>query len=340
MISNQMNQLPVFQQPQLQILVPQVIPMPQVSTLPPYQLLPSFLPLNTNVKFWDATSTMVVDQLPVGLPMPQVLNNQFVAPIGYSFVLMDVTAPPAATVSDSGESLNVQASETRSVSVGSVRSEQFLARPPAPVSRQATPEPAEPQKRKYKHRSKQEKIEQVHQEVKEKYTALGLYAAEDEVLRGFDTIRVHVKTFRGLNIIDQPLDRILECPSVQILKIATPFSMKNKFQKKGFIVYLKLAHSCQVPIVQQIFKEYEEIFPKCDIALKKEDKLRLDAEKAAEQARAEAQLAMEKTREPQFLSQANSKFSTLDSWDDAWDADLILAPPTMTKSGSLSSVAA
>lgn len=339
MIFNQMNhQLPVFQQPQLQILVPQVMPMPQVvSTLPPYNLLPNLVPINTNVQFWDATSNMVVSQVPVGLPMPQVFNNQFVAPVGYSFVLLHVQSPETTAVSESGESLSAQASETRSVSVGSVRSEQFLSRPPVTVSRQATtPEPVEPQKRKYKHRSKQERILQVHQEVKEKYTALGLYAAEDEVLRGFDTIRVHVKTYRGLNVIDQPLDQILACPQVQVLKIATPFSMKNKFQKKGFIVYLKLADPSEVPVVQKIFRAYEEYFPKCDIALKKEDKLRMDAEKAAQEARA----AMTKTRDPEFLSQANSKFSSLDSWDDAWEKDIILAPPTMTKSSSLSSVAA
>merc|ERR1712117_961453 len=101
-------------------------------------------------------------------------------------------------------------------------------------------------------------------------------------------IRVHVKTYRGLNVINQPLDKIMSSPHVNVLKIATPFSMKNKFQKKGFIVYLKLADASQVPAVQSIFAEFAEFFPKCDIALKKEDKQRLDAEKAAEEARKEA----------------------------------------------------
>lgn len=331
-------QLPVFQQPQLLIQVPQVIPMPQATTLPPYQLLPNVIPVTTNVKFWDAASQSVVNQVPTNL-VPQVFNNQFMAPMGYSFVLMNTTPQMAATVSDSGESMNAQASESRSVSVGSVRSEQFLSQPPTAISRQSTPEPAEPEKtRKYKHRSKQVRIEQVHAEVKEHYTALGLYAAEDEVLRGFDTIRVHVKTFVGLNEIHKPLDKIMSHPRVQVLKIATPFSMKNKFQKKGFIVYLKLASTSQVEIVQSIFAEYAKFFPKCDIALKKEDKLALDARKAAEAAKLEAQIAQEKTREPQFLSQAGvGKF---DSWDDAFEDDMIMAPPSMRKQGSLSSVAA
>lgn len=332
------QQLPVFQQPQLLIQVPQVIPMPQVNTLPPYTLLPNVLPLATQVKFWDVSTQSVVIQNPT-LHVPQVLNNQLVAPMGYSFVLMDVPQQ-TQSVSDSGESLNVQASESRSVSVSSVSPDLFLSTPPTTISRQGTPEPVvEEKRRKYKHRSKQEKIEQVHAEVKEKYTALGLYAAEDEVLRGFDTIRVHVKTFQGLNVIDQPLNEILRHNQVQILKIATPFSMKNKFQKKGFIVYLKLASTAQVPIVQSIFAKYADNFPKCDIALKKEDKLALDAKKAEEAARLEAQKAMEKTRDPQFLSQAG--FEKLDSWDDAWDCDLDLgAPPAMRKQGSVSSMAA
>lgn len=314
--------------------MPQVLPQTQ---LPPYQLIGNMCPMTTPVKYWDASTNQVVDYIPVQF-QPQIINNQMVVPQGYSFVLMDV--PSTATVSDSGESIQQQESASRSLSVGPVQTDSFLSRPPQAVSRQSTPEPvqvAEGTKRKYKHRSKQERIETVHQETKEKYTALGLYAAEDEVLRGFDTVRVHVKTFRGLNVINQPLDKIMSCPHVDVLKIATPFSMKNKFQKKGFIVYLKLADPSQVPIVQAIFAEFAEFFPKCDIALKKEDKQRLDAEKAAEEARLEAEKF---SNEPIFLSQAG--MPKLNSWDDAWDqdVDLGLAPPSMTKSGSLTSVAA
>lgn len=331
--------VPVFTQPQPQILCfPQVIPMPQVMhTLPPCQVLGNMVPQMTPLKYWDASTNSVSDFAPMHM-QPTVVNNQFVVPHGYSFVLMDV--PQTATVSDSGESVNVQEtyqSQSRSVSVSPPEADPFLSRPPQPVSRQSTPEPVEPEKkRKYKHRSKQERIEQVHQEVKEKYTSIGLYAAEDEVLRGFDTIRVHVKTYRGLNVINQPLDKIMSCPHVDVLKIATPFSMKNKFQKKGFIVYLKLADPSQVPVVQSIFAEYAEFFPKCDIALKKEDKLRLDAEKAAEEARKEEEKF---AKEPTFLSQA--AFKELESWDDAWGVDSFgLAPPAMNKSESLTSVAA
>merc|ERR1719191_1101813 len=97
-----------------------------------------------------------------------------------------------------------------------------------------------------------------------------------------DSIRsaVHVKTYKALNRIECPLNDVEKHPGVKVLKIATPFSMKNRFQKKGFIVYLKLADKDMVPIVREIFSHYKEDFAKCDIALKKEDKLALDKAKS------------------------------------------------------------
>jgi len=277
---------------------------------------------------WDQTMNAVVE-MPQTFTNLATVNNTYVPPMGYSFVLMNV--PQTVTVSSASESGSM--SQSRSVERShSVQADEFLSRPPISVSRQATPEPPADQKRKYKHRSKQERIEQVHAEVKEKYTALGLYAGEDEVLRGFDTVRVHVKTYRGLNVIDQPLDMIMNSPDVQVLKIATPFSMKNKFQKKGFIVYLKLASPEQVEIVQSIFREFADYFPKCDIALKKEDKLRLDEEKKqAEEAKNAALF-----ESPTFKSQEGIKDLDDFHWDDAWAC----GPPPMKKQGSVSSIAA
>jgi hypothetical protein len=152
------------------------------------------------------------------------------------------------------------------------------------------------QNKKFRHRSKQTRILEVHQKLKEEYTAKGLYAGDDEVLRGFDTVRVHVKTYKALNRIECPLNDVEKHPAVEVLKIATPFSMKNRFQKKGFIVYLKLASVDMVPIVQEIFSHYKEDFAKCDVALKKEDKLALD------RARAEAAQPKQLSDAPEFLS--------------------------------------
>jgi len=147
------------------------------------------------------------------------------------------------------------------------------------VSRSVTPAPeAAPKKKnpkqpKYAHRSKQKRIDAVHAEVVSYYTDLGLHVGDKEVLRGNDTVRIHVKTFHGLNEIKKVLEEVRG--TVVISKMSTPISMKNKFQKKGFIVYLKLASEFDVPTVQSIFAKYAEHFKKCEVA------------KAAEQIQAE-----------------------------------------------------
>lgn len=278
------------------VLPAPVLPTPQMS-LPPMTICRNQA-LNSIPSFWDATRNAVV-------PIPQNLinkdiNGNYVPAQGYTFVYMNV--PSVETKLE----LPIVEGRTRSnSSVGSNTS-----------SRQSTPEPTPvvaDKKRKYKHRSKQDRILDVHQTLKEYYTHKGLYAGEDEVLRGFDTVRVHVKTYRGLNKIDLPLKEVENHPDVTILKIATPFSMKNKFQKKGFIVYLKLASVDMVTIVQDIFKVYEEYFNKCDIALKKEDKMALDRQNAMK----------------------NLEGSIFDGnhWDDAFSP---LAPRAMIKNSSLS----
>merc|ERR1711997_811264 len=92
---------------------------------------------------------------------------------------------------------------------------------------------------------------------------------EHEVLRGADTVRVHVKTYKGLNKIEAALQEVDDCPDVVLRKLATPFSMKNRFQKKGFIVYLRLRSPDMVDSVKAVFKKYEEFFRKCDVAMPK-----------------------------------------------------------------------
>jgi hypothetical protein len=208
-----------------------------------------------------------------------------VPPPGYSFVTVDVpSATPERSVSvepaAAGEKdvllppveQNVSRSRSSSVVSDVPQTSRAEGETTTPTTKQ--------QNKKFRHRSKQVRIMEVHQKLKEEYTAKGLYADEDEVLRGFDTVRVHVKTYKALNRIECPLNDVEKHPGVKVLKIATPFSMKNRFQKKGFIVYLKLAHVDMVPIVREIFSHYKEDFAKCDIALKKEDKVALDKAKA------------------------------------------------------------
>lgn len=127
--------------------------------------------------------------------------------------------------------------------------------------------PLAPQKMNVKrpHRAKQTKIAEIHAIVKEYCVKQGIFAKEDEVLRGEDVLRIHVKTWEGLDLIESVIQEVED--SLTIAKIALPFSMKNKFQKKGFICYLKVQNVLDVPVVQDIFSEYSDAFKKCDVAL-------------------------------------------------------------------------
>jgi len=204
--------------------------------------------------FFDGC-TQSLTSVPANLVQINSLN-QYQAPAGYSFI--PISAMSSLT--------------SVSASLSQTSDQENTTQQEQPRSRSASPEQEQPltKRKKYPHRSKQIRILEVHASLKEEYTARGLYADEDEVLRGEDTVRAHVKTFQGLNKIKDVLDEIHKCPDVTVRRIATPFSMKNKFQKKGFIVYLKLNSPKEVPTVQGIFANYSEYFKKCDVALPKE----------------------------------------------------------------------
>jgi len=283
---------PVVFMPQM---VPAAIPFAP-APLPTIPMLPITQPAlncdNSLPLFYDGSSFTQIPQNLQSFSSDGVL----VPPPGYSFVTMSApTVSVERSVSPQLE--DTTSSELLPLPQDSIRSR---SRSSSVVSVPEEVEEVKPvektQNKKFRHRSKQTRILEVHQKLKEEYTAKGLYAGDDEVLRGFDTVRVHVKTYKALNRIECPLNDVEKHPAVEVLKIATPFSMKNRFQKKGFIVYLKLASVDMVPIVQEIFSHYKEDFAKCDVALKKEDKLALD------RARAEAAQPKQLSDAPEFLS--------------------------------------
>merc|ERR1719210_2010364 len=112
------------------------------------------------------------------------------------------------------------------------------------------------------YRSKQEMIDKVFLALSQKYTALGLL--ENKGLRGDDTIRVHVKNFKALTKIEEALIAVESHPKVKVSKVSLPFSFRNEFQKKGFLVYLKLEDVTMVPHAQTVFRQYDE-FKKCGV---------------------------------------------------------------------------
>merc|ERR1719479_757974 len=304
-----MAQAPMVFMPQM---VPAQIPFqPALPTLGPMVPFSNpLLPMSPNgapMFYNGATFTPMA-------PTLTSLNSSdgcLVPPPGYSFVTVDV---PSATPERSVSVEPVAAGEKDVLlppveqNVSRSRSSSVVSDAP-PTSRaegETTTPTTKQQNKKFRHRSKQVRIMEVHQKLKEEYTAKGLYADEDEVLRGFDTVRVHVKTYKALNRIECPLNDVEKHPDVTVMKIATPFSMKNRFQKKGFIVYLKLQNSSMVPIVQEIFSHYKEDFAKCDVALKKEDKLALDRARQASLKEGDLStrsLSMSDRSSSQFLSE-------------------------------------
>merc|ERR1719499_795461 len=131
------------------------------------------------------------------------------------------------------------------------------------------PKPGQRQKR-YGYRSKQRKIDKVFKNIQDKYQERGLFAAERELVRGDDVLRIHVKTFEGLKDIKPALEEIDE--TFTITRIAAVFSKKNRFQKKGFIIYLRLGSISEVESCLILLKKWDKSLRNIAVAKKKEGK--------------------------------------------------------------------
>jgi len=119
---------------------------------------------------------------------------------------------------------------------------------------------------KFGYRSKQNKIDTVHENLEKRYAARGILADKAEVLRGCDVLRLHVKKFDALTKIEQVLETAEKLPGVTLKSVSIPLSMKNEFQKKGFLVYCQLSDANHVEKVKRFFQSFPE-FAKCQIAL-------------------------------------------------------------------------
>jgi len=119
---------------------------------------------------------------------------------------------------------------------------------------------------KYGYRSKQNKIDTVHENLEKRYAARGILADKEKVLRGADVLRLHVKKFDALTKIEQVLDQAEKLPGVSLKSVSIPLSMKNEFQKKGFLVYCQLSSVSCVDKVKSFFQGFPE-FAKCQIAM-------------------------------------------------------------------------
>lgn len=289
--SNQFNNLDFVQQPvtvgqgmtsQIMPLAPQLIQHPIMA--PPLVPMTEFVPQPLLIPFINVYQNVPGDTdilicTPNGLESgtaadycpSKSLDGNHLAPQGWSFMPKDEFIKYGLNMCPFPTSVNV---------LTPVRHETPVPSPTLTPSRSPSQEPSVPSTQdvigekvtsvqkpvaKRPHRAKQMKITKVHTAVKENCVRKNIFADEKEVLRGPDVLRIHVKTWEGLDLIQEVLDEVES--AVDIARVALPFSMKNKFQKKGFICYLMVQSEESVSIVQEIFGQYPEAFKKCDVAL-------------------------------------------------------------------------
>lgn len=283
--------------------------------LPQQQLIFNPVPLavpvlNTTVEIPSVTQTsnlanfQVLSVLPAGLEYfsfepTGVLVNQtadingglMYAPEGYTFVSTTNLNAFVQQAQSALEIIQKQASPSPPP-VQQITQQLPLTKKELNVVEEKKPA-KQPQKRP--HRSKQIRITEVHTKVSDIYQAKNLIASDDEVLRGPDTLRVHVKTWEGLQAIEEVLQEVEH----KVKRLALPFSMKNKFQKKGFIVYMKLKNVSDVPHVQEVFGRFpDNYFKKCDVALPSQKSIEMAAQKRG--------LALKQFQPPVFSRQASA----------------------------------
>lgn len=139
---------------------------------------------------------------------------------------------------------------------------------------------AKPPSRGFK--SKQKKINIVFESLAKKFRETGLL--REEVHRSYETTRVHAKTFDGLVILTEALDRVIDDKEIEIIEIGFHKSMKNKYQQKGILVYIKVGSQDQVDRLFEIYNSYGRDLKDHAIAVTKEEREKLQAMKDAKAA--------------------------------------------------------
>lgn len=126
------------------------------------------------------------------------------------------------------------------------------------VNQQEQPQKGGKRTKKYGYRSKQNKIDEVLAKLKSTFETEGKLVPENHGIRGPTVGRVHCKKWRSLNKIEEACDKALSDPRINTIRVSLPLSMKNKFQKKGFLVYWECETEEQSQHLIEIFKSYDE----------------------------------------------------------------------------------
>jgi len=139
--------------------------------------------------------------------------------------------------------------------------------PPSAKNREKKPK-ANSQGRGFK--TKQKKINVVYNNLVEKFGKTPYLKAE--VDRSYETSRVHAKTWDGLNIIEEALEKVVSDETIEMKEIGFHKSMKNKYQQKGILVYIKVGTQKQVQRLFEIYNSYNGHLKDHAIAVSKEER--------------------------------------------------------------------
>jgi hypothetical protein len=112
--------------------------------------------------------------------------------------------------------------------------------------------------KRYGYRTKQDKIEQVYARVTEYFSELGVLVPEDHGVRGETVARVHIKKWLSLVKIEEAIARVQEDPRIKTVRVSAPLSMKNQYQKKGFLIYWETETVEGFNHLVSHFKSYDE----------------------------------------------------------------------------------
>lgn len=112
--------------------------------------------------------------------------------------------------------------------------------------------------KRYGYRTKQDKIENVYSRVTEYFSELGVLVPEDHGVRGETVARVHIKKWLSLVKIEEAIAQVEADTRIKTVRVSAPVSMKNQYQKKGFLIYWETETVEGLNHLMAHFKSYDE----------------------------------------------------------------------------------
>jgi len=156
-----------------------------------------------------------------------------------------------------------------------------------------TDAPRQRTNRRYGYRTKQNKIEKVYAAVTEHFAELGVLIPEDVGIRGTNVARLHVKKWHSLCRIEEAIEKVESDARIVTQRVSCPVSMKNLYQKKGFLIYWETQDEEQTKLLMDVFRSYDsrdkegkfvlDEFQKISVAVQTAEQKEKQAEAVGEQ---------------------------------------------------------